>query len=145
MNVLVAVDLSSASERVVATAAKVASVIKGKVFVLHCAEPDPAFVGYEAGPATVREQVAAEYHEEHRSVQALSARLEEVGVDATALLVRGPVVETILNEAVRLGAELIIVGSHGHGAVYDLLVGSHSAGLLRRSSFPVLVVPTRDD
>lgn len=144
MNILVAVDLSSASDHVIAAAGKVASITGSKVFVLHCAEPDPAFVGYEAGPDAVRDQVAAEYREEHRAVRALASELEASGIDAIALLVQGPVVETTLREAARLGAELIIVGSHGHGAVYDLVVGSHSAGILRRSGVPVLVVPTRE-
>lgn len=144
MNVLVAVDLSPASTRVIAAAAKVASLTRSKVFVLHCAEPDPAFVGYEAGPDVVRDQVAAEYREEHRALEALASELEASGIDAAPLLVRGPVVETTLHQAERLDAELIIVGSHGHGAVYDLLVGSHSAGILKRSGVPVLVVPTRE-
>jgi nucleotide-binding universal stress UspA family protein len=143
VNILVAVDLSDASKRVIAVAGKVAAMTGSKVFVLHCAEPDPAFVGYEAGPDAVRDQVAAEYREEHRAVQALASELEASGVDATGLLVQGPVAETVLSEAERLDAGLVIVGSHGHGAVYDLLVGSHSAGILKRSDLPVLVVPTR--
>jgi nucleotide-binding universal stress UspA family protein len=144
VNILVAVDLSPASERVIAVARRVASTTGSKVFVLHCAEPDPTFVGYGAGPDVVRDQVAAEYRQEHRAVQALAAELEASDIDATGLLVRGPVIETTLREAGRLRAELIVVGSHGHGAVYDLLVGSHSAGILKRSDVPVLVVPTRE-
>jgi nucleotide-binding universal stress UspA family protein len=53
-------------------------------------------------------------------------------------------VETTLKEAESLKAELIVLGSHGHGAVYDVLVGSYSAGIIRRSKLPVLVVPIRD-
>ena len=53
-------------------------------------------------------------------------------------------VKTTISEAKRLGSEYIVVGSHGHGAVYDVLVGSHSAALMRKSPVPVLVVPTRD-
>jgi len=34
-----------------------------------------------------------------------------------------------------------VVGSHGHGAFYDLLVGSTTHGLLLRASCPVLIVP----
>ena len=42
-------------------------------------------------------------------------------------------------------AELLVVGSHGYGAVYDLLVGSISRGILKHSKIPVLVVPVQDD
>ena len=68
-----------------------------------------------------------------------------VDIDATALLIRGPTVDTTLKEAERLDANLVIVGSHGRGAVFDLLVGSYSSGILRKSTVPVLVVPTRGD
>jgi len=61
-----------------------------------------------------------------------------------SLLVRGPTVDTTLKEAKNLKAELIVVGAHGHGAVYDVLIGSYSAGIIRKSTLPVLVVPIRD-
>ena len=143
MNVLVAVDLSPASQAVVDVAGRVANATGAEVYVIHCAEPEPDFVGYDAGPEVVRDQIAAEFHREHEQVQALAKGLREEGIKATALLIQGPTVETTLKEAMRLDAELIVVGSHGRGAVYDLLVGSYSAGILRKSQVPVLVVPTR--
>jgi nucleotide-binding universal stress UspA family protein len=58
-------------------------------------------------------------------------------------MAQGDPVKTILKEAKRLDAELIVVGSHGHGMMFDALVGSISAGILRKSLIPVLVVPVR--
>ena len=124
MNILVAVDLSPASEKVVEAAGKVAKLTGAAVYVLHAAEPEPDFVGYDAGPEVVRTQVAQELRREHRGVQALAEKLRNNDIDATALLVRGPTVETTLKEADSLKAELIVVGTHGHGAVYDVLIGS---------------------
>jgi nucleotide-binding universal stress UspA family protein len=49
-----------------------------------------------------------------------------------------------LKEAADLDIDLIVVGSHGHGAMYQLLVGSISEGVLRRSNRPVLVIPTHE-
>jgi nucleotide-binding universal stress UspA family protein len=144
MNILVAVDLSPASEKVVDAAGRVAKLTGAKVFILHTAEPEPDFVGYDAGPEVVRTQVANEYRREHRDVQALAEKLRNDGLDATALLIQGPTVETTLKEADNLNAELIVVGTHGHGAVYDVLIGSYSAGIIRKSKRPVLVVPIRE-
>ncbi len=143
MNVLVAVDLSPAADKVIAAAERVALALGAEVYVLHVAEPEPDFVGYDAGPSVVRQQVADEYRREHRAVQGLAERLRAAGARATAMLIQGPTAATTLREAVRLNVELIVVGSHGHSAVYDVLVGSYSAAILRQSPVPVLVVPTR--
>jgi nucleotide-binding universal stress UspA family protein len=129
------------TDRVMDIARDLATRTASHVYVLHVAEPEPDFVGYDVGPDVVRDQVAEEYHREHRQVQRLADSLSSSDVGATALLIQGSIVETIIREADRLDADLVVVGSHGHGAVFDLLVGSISEGLVRRSSRPVLVVP----
>jgi nucleotide-binding universal stress UspA family protein len=50
----------------------------------------------------------------------------------------------VFNEAKRFEADMLIVGSHGFGAIYDLLIGSISRGILKDTDIPVLVVPIRD-
>lgn len=54
-----------------------------------------------------------------------------------------PTIETVMNDAGRLSASLIVLGSCGHSAVYDLLVGSVSEGIVRASRIPVLLVPAK--
>lgn len=62
-----------------------------------------------------------------------------------ALPIQGPIVETIPNQATGLEIKLPVLGSHGYGAVYDLLVSSISRGILKHSKIPVLVVPVHVD
>ena len=143
MNLLVAIDLSEASERVLAAAAQVAHFTAAHAYLVHVVPDEPAFIGYEAGPESVRQSVAAELREEHRQLQDFSQALRERGLNVTALLVQGYTVDMLLREADRLDATLLVCGSHGRGAVYDLLIGSVSEHLIRRSTRPVLVVPTR--
>jgi nucleotide-binding universal stress UspA family protein len=71
--------------------------------------------------------------------------LRQDGLEATALLVQGPIVATILAEAQKMNADLLIVGSHGFGALYDLVVGSSSRGVLKDTEIPVLVVPVKKE
>jgi nucleotide-binding universal stress UspA family protein len=52
-------------------------------------------------------------------------------------------VQTILEQAEKLDADVIVMGSHGRGKLFDLVVGSVSAGVMRKSPVPVLVVPAR--
>ena len=145
IKILVAIDLSPASARVVQVTERIARGMSGAAWVLHVAEAEPDLVGFDAGPKVVRDQVAKEFREEHKQVQQYADQLRDAGIDATALLVRGPIVDTVLQEAKRLEADLIIVGSHGFGALYDLLVGSESRGIMKKTELPVLVVPVNDD
>lgn len=139
MRVLVAVDFSPVSDQTIAAVRRVCAANQLSVVLLHVTEPDPSFVGWDAGPEVVRDQVASGFRREKQQVEQLAAALREDGIDALGLAVQGPTVATILAEAARIGADLIAVGSHGHGATYDLAVGSISAGVIRASSIPVLV------
>lgn len=141
MKLLVAVDFSKTTELVIRVARRLAASLDASVWLVHAAEPEPDFVGYDAGPDVVRDQVAKELRDEHRKLQALADELRDAGVDVTALLVRGPTVETLLAEADKQGADLIVVGSHGRGVVGEILLGSVSKGLIRAGQCPVTVVP----
>ena len=144
MNVLVAIDFSEVSERQLETVGGLVRRESRKVYLLHVAEPEPDFVGFEAGPEVVRDQMAAQYHREHKQLHDMAQKLRATGHDVTPLLVQGATVETILGEAEKLDAGLIVVGSHGHGAAFDLIVGSVSADVIRKANVPVLVVPSAE-
>lgn len=142
MNYLVPIDFSNATEGLLSFLETLAGK-KDKIWLLHAAEPNPAFVGYEAGPDVVRGQVADEFKREHNEIQALSKGLRDKGFHVTGLLVQGPTVKTIFEIAKKSKADMIIMGSHGHSAVYQLLVGSISEGVLHKSDIPVLFVPPK--
>jgi len=144
MNIVVAVDLSAASEKVVEAARGIAELTGVSVYILHAIETEADFICPEADPETMRTLVAKAFPREQRGVQALADKLLDHGLDASAVLVCGSGVENTLKEADILEAGLIVVGTHGHGAVYDVLIGSYSAGIIRKSKLPVLVVPVRD-
>jgi nucleotide-binding universal stress UspA family protein len=144
MNILVCIDLSYSTEKIVKKARELAQVVSAKVWLLHVAEPDPDFVGFEAGPQSVRDSVSEQFHQEHRQIQGIADRIREDGLDATALLVQGPTAETILKQAMKLSADIIVIGTHGRGAVYKLLVGSVSESIIHKAECPIFVVPTHE-
>ena len=139
---LICVDFSETTDAVVDTAIQVASAFKSKVFLLHVAPPEPDFVTYDAGPQCERDSVAQHLRDAHRRLQALEVRFSDSGLDATALLVQGATAGKILEEVGRINADWVVMGSHGHGAVYDLLVGSVAEAVVRKAGCPVLVVPS---
>lgn len=143
MKILAPIDFSPVTEQVLETLVRMAATFPAQVWLVYVAPPDPAFVGYEAGPDVVRGQVAAEHHASHVQLQQLAERLRSRSVETTALQLQGATVATVIAEAKRLPADLIVLGSHGHGAVYNMLVGSVAEGIVRGSTVPVLLVPAR--
>lgn len=65
---------------------------------------------------------------------------EQAGVTAHQRLLQGDPADEIVAYADVVDADLIVVGSRGHGAVASALLGSVSRGVLREARRPVLVV-----
>jgi nucleotide-binding universal stress UspA family protein len=144
--VLVCVDFSPATDGVIETAVGIAGSSGGSLCLVHAAAPEPDFVGYDrpGGPydRSVRE---GELTTERSQLADLAAGLSDRGIATTTALVKGPTVEVLLDEATDLGADLIVVGTHGHRALHRFLVGSTTDGLIRRSTIPVVVVPVHKE
>ena len=139
--ILVPVDFSDTTTPVLAEAQMLAQALGAELVLLKVAEPEPDFVGFEPGPQTVRMAVAHDFRAEHSRLEDLKAVAEAGGLKATAMHVQGPIVDKILDQAKERGAVMIVMGSHGHGALYELLVGSITQGVLKGAKCPVVVVP----
>jgi nucleotide-binding universal stress UspA family protein len=138
--ILVPVDFSNVSVKVVETASSLADAFDSRVILVHVTEPEPEFVGYDPGPLSVRVIVAADIGAERRRLDALK---EKFGArDVLALHVQGSTPDEIIELARDHSADLIVIGSHGHGALYHLFVGSVTTAILKDAPCPVLVVPS---
>ncbi len=142
-NILVPIDFSDATEPVLRQAIEMARCFQAKLWLIHVAAPDPYFVGYDVGPQHERDWRATQLRDQHRDLQHHAQELAGQGLDVTPLLIQGATAETVVGEANKIGAGLIILGSHGHSALYKALVGSVAEGVLRQAACPVLVVPVR--
>jgi nucleotide-binding universal stress UspA family protein len=74
-------------------------------------------------------------------VQAKTGELRAQGLDVTAEVCRGDAAETISAAAERLGADLIVLGTHGKAGMDAFWSGSLTPKLSGRSHLPVLLVP----
>ena len=142
---IVAVDFSDHTAKVIETALEMAKALQSRVYVIHVAAPDPAFVGYEVGPQHVRYWRAEELRHEHQDLAQFRERFESLGLTATALLVAGATAEKLVEECSRLGATLIILGTHGHGKLHELLMGSTAKGVIAHTHVPTLLIPHTGD
>jgi nucleotide-binding universal stress UspA family protein len=79
-------------------------------------------------------------------LERVATRMRTRGLRVAVQMVAAPGVgEQILGLAHAIGADLIVVGTHGARGVERMLLGSVADKVVRGASQPVLVVPTRKD
>jgi len=140
-NILVAVDFNDAVGELLGYAEGLAEKFGAKVWVVHVAEPDPDFVGYNTGPQYIRDFKAEEFRDEHKNLQNICKTFLGEEIENEALLIQGSTVETVLEEAKKLKTDLLIVGTHKHSFLHNLLQESVSLELLKKGNIPVLAIP----
>jgi nucleotide-binding universal stress UspA family protein len=158
-SILVPIDFSDVTPPVIDLARQLAKALDAEIHLVHVKELTPAATpgtlgyglagmpelapmsglpvpGFEPMPETISED------EEQKSK--LAKWQEEIAQDGIKVSLHEPtgaVAEEILNQADELDADLIVMGTHGHGAMYNLLAGSATKGVLKHSRRPVLLVP----
>lgn len=141
--ILTAVDFSDVTKALVTQTQIMAQAFGATVYLVHVEAPNPDFVGYDGGPQHVRDEAAVIAGAHHEAIHRLRDDLRGAGIEAHGIVIQGPTIDKLLDEASRLQADLIVVGSHGHGALLHLLLGSISEGVVKYAKCPVLVVPSR--
>ena len=96
---------------------------------------------YAALMENLPEVMAAGERNAARRLAELEGRARTAQVPVESVQLNGPPIRTILDQATQLGADYIVMGSHGHTALYDLLVGSTTHGVLLRATCPVVITP----
>ena len=141
---LTAVDLSPITPKVIEGAGALASSLGAKLILLHVTEPVAAYVPVGAA----MDVITAPMPVEPPDLEALTSRLEELaapvrskGVTVETVAAVSLPAEEILEQAEKTGADMLVLGSHGHGALYHLFSGSVVTAVLRKSTLPVTVIP----
>lgn len=82
------------------------------------------------------------YHEEEarKVLEPALARLREGGFEAGSAWRTGPAGETIARFAAEGGYGLVVMGTHGYGALGRLIMGSVATQVLAHCTVPVLLV-----
>lgn len=139
MKILLAVDGSPYTRRMLATlAAHDEWFGPGHQYtVLHAVPAVPA-----RAAASVERDVLKAYYEEaaERVFKPIRSFLGRHGIKARYLHKIGPAAPAITAQASRGRHDVIVLGSHGHGALVNLVMGSVAAQVLARCKTPVLIV-----
>lgn len=140
-HILVPADGSDNAHRAIAKAIGLAQAFKSKVSVIYVIDPY-AFTGvgtdFAYGQA---EYLAAATAEGNEALRVAREAFETAGIDVTTAVVEGHAVyKGILESAGSLGADLIVMGSHGRRGLQKLMLGSVTSQVLSHAHLPVLVV-----
>lgn len=152
-NLLVPVDFSDASFPVIQKAGELAHELPARVVLLHVVEPVAASLSLDSAMDGAGLVLAASWPlETPKSISTLQSRLDTLadplkaeGIEVHSVAVVGLVVDDILEQSVKLGADYIVLGCHGHLATNHLFTGNVFLGLLKRQpACPMIVVPVED-
>ena len=137
---LLATDLSEASTSATEQAFDLASRLGASLLVVSIIDPGSLLLPGGRFHARV-DQVR-----ERREViaQSLVERGREVGVPVSFLVWEGDPGDMIVSAAEAEHVDMVVVGSHGRGAVGRLFLGSVSEHVVRHAPCPVLVVRPRE-
>jgi nucleotide-binding universal stress UspA family protein len=141
--ILCPIDYSDASRHALQHAAALARWYDATLVALHAVNPvyfPPAMV---TSPELARATLAADFGPRELEEQ-LRSWLADLGPGlkgTDALVVQGDPIATIIARAQSLPADLIVLGTHGHGGFDHLVLGSITEKVLRKASCPVMTVP----
>jgi len=162
--ILYATDLSESARMAMGYAVSLAGFYGAGITIVHALEESPgidAAVRYHVGPEqwaeikkqheesarsviigkqredspTMKEALKAFYKDVSEKFENQTFKLDEVVVK------RGNPVDVIIGAAEKKSCDLIIMGTHGHGGLAKMMLGSTAQKVLKQSKIPVLVVP----
>lgn len=139
--ILTPIDFSGITESVVAEATALAQAQKGRIILVNIIQPPIITAEYAPYLENIAEIISVSERTVAKQLARLEMRLKDDGVACETLMFNGDPVKIILDQARELEADYIVMGSHGHTAFYDLLVGSTTHGVLLKAPCPVLIVP----
>ena len=135
-NIVLAFDGSEYSNRALQYAKTFAERFEATLWLVHIFTHTSDLLGYEDYEKLYSKRKA-------RGQTLLNEALQELSntrLDVREKLEEGPEAESILNIAKKCQADLIVMGTRGHGKLKGLLVGSVSRKVIHHSSCPVMVV-----
>lgn len=149
--IVYATDLEEGSSHVFRYALSQAKCHRARIVVIHAIEPLSRF-GQSLVELHISHQNSEKMHQEARTqvqqdiTQRIhefcerEASLTEEDLVEEILVIEGQPDQVILSQARALDADLIIMGTHRHSAVGEMLLGTTAQKVVHRSEIPTLLV-----
>lgn len=139
--VMAAVDFSAVTDRVVREAVGMARLLKAKLVLVNAVVPPSTVRDIFPAGALSAELLLEAKKASNARLLALQKKWQRRVRRLDLVRLTGDPVASIVGEAGRRGANFLVIGAHGHTAIFEVLTGGVARGILARSPCPVIVVP----
>ena len=139
-NIVALIDFSDVTFKVLKQAHTLAKALGSHVVIMHVVPEEPVVIDFGLSATVMRPATEETVKADEAKLLELQESLTKNGVPASIHQFPTATMSDILGECEKLPADLIILGSHGHGGVYDRLIGSAAAHVVSRGKTPVLLV-----
>lgn len=136
--ILIATDGSPSAREAVDFGLELALEQDAEAIFVHVAPAFDVLPAHAFGMTGAMPHELTEY--DRAPLEDAASLADEQGVRARTKLLTGDPADEIVAHADSIDADLIVVGSRGHGAIASALLGSVSRGVLHEARRPVLVV-----
>jgi len=142
--IVVAVDFSETCTDTIDAALELARGQQARVHLVHVVPDVLRSPGVVEAPGVDWAEVQRNFTEEARTrLVDLAARCRCDPQRVTTSVIVGSPATEVLTYAAEHNAQVIVLGSHGHGIARRFMVGSVADKVLRQASCPVMLVPHR--
>lgn len=141
--ILIAVDGSPGGNAATRLGADVAKRYDAEVLLVHVSNAPVVYSMGGTTPVDALDDLMTEL--EKRAFTQASAILTEAGVAHTDVALAGTPARTIVEEAEKRDADLIVIGHRGLSAMERFLMGSVSTQVAHRAHCAVLIAPVPED
>jgi nucleotide-binding universal stress UspA family protein len=139
--IVAATDLSECARTAVSFAKEIARATGGALTVVHVENPRPEYTAQVLAGAETVQRLA---DQRHALVHSDFDRHLAAVPEARRIIVTGPTASAILGAADRAAADLIVIGTRGHGPLKRALLGSVAEAVILDSRRPVLSIRCGD-
>ena len=139
--ILVPIDFSDTTDKIIAVAVEQALAFNATIHLLHVQVPFVNATLHNMESSITYENPSPEmkkYDQEH--LDEVAGKIKSRGISTETTSVDGNPSEEILSYCEANNIDVTVIGSHGHGALHHIILGSVSEKVLHKSPCPVMVV-----
>jgi nucleotide-binding universal stress UspA family protein len=140
--IVAAIDFSDVSQPVLDASVKIAKALGEGLHLVHVVEAEPTYAAYGFSPDDFPAMHEVQEESVSRADIKLGKMAEQTGLTGVQTKVlQGQPLHTLLEYAKAVDADMLVLGSHGHGFLSSLLLGSVAEGCVRKAELPALIIP----